>query len=354
MSVDFTLRLVGMVILSFGGLSVGLRLAALAGDQAEVWAIVSALVGALFGLILTPHLTTRPARAIRDHLSAIPPQQLVAGVVGLIIGLIIAALASLPLSLLPAPYNAVMPVIAAIVFSYFGTSIFAMRRRDIFDLFGGQIAALQGNVANDGGLTASRKVLLDTSVIIDGRIADISQTGFIMGPMLVPRFILNELQFIADSSDPLRRQRGRRGISILNDLQKKSKVPIEISDVDVEGIDSADEKLIILAKQMRCAIVTNDYNLNRIAELQGILVLNINELTNAVKAVYMPGEDMMIEIVQRGREHGQGIGYLDDGTMVVVEDGVRYMNQTVQATVTRALQTAAGRMIFARPVSSNN
>ncbi|HOA23685.1 MAG TPA: PIN domain-containing protein, partial [Aggregatilineales bacterium] len=207
---------------------------------------------------------------------------------------------------------------------------------------------------DEEGLTPSRKVLLDTSVIIDGRIADISQVGFIMGPMVVPRFVLQELQHIADSADTLRRNRGRRGIEILNRLQKESRVPVHITDMDAADVDAVDEKLIALAKEMGCAILTNDYNLNRIAELQGVVVLNINELANAVKTVFLPGEDMEIRIIQEGRELGQGVGYLDDGTMVVVEGGRRYINDTITATVTKVLQTSAGRMIFARPANDNN
>lgn len=357
MSFEFLLRLIGMVIFAFSGLRLGVFLAGVAGDadSPEVWAIVTSLIGALFGLILTPHFTTRPARTLRAYLSQLPAQQLVAGTIGLIIGLAIAALLSLPLSLLPNPYNAILPGIAAIVFGYFGTAVFAMRRRDVFDLFKGQFPSLTlggGGSGSDGGLTPNRQILLDTSVIIDGRIADISQTGFVMGPMLVPNFVLNELQHIADSSDPLRRNRGRRGLDMLNRLQKESLVPVRITDMDVEGVDAVDEKLIVLAKQLRCAIVTNDFNLNRIAELQGVSVLNVNDLANAVKTVFLPGEEMQIDVIQEGRELGQGVGYLEDGTMVVVEGGRRYIGESINAQVTKVLQTSAGRMIFAKPADS--
>ena len=191
-------------------------------------------------------------------------------------------------------------------------------------------------------------VLLDTSVIIDGRIADISQTGFIHGTVMIPRFVLNELQHIADSPDVLRRNRGRRGLDMLNKLQKESRVPIRITDADVSEIREVDSKLVRLAKDLDCPIITNDYNLNRVAELQGVKVLNINELANAVKAVVLPGETITVEIIQEGKELGQGVGYLDDGTMVVIEDGRRYIGQTVEVNVTRVLQTVAGRMIFAQ------
>jgi uncharacterized protein YacL len=191
-------------------------------------------------------------------------------------------------------------------------------------------------------------VLLDTSVIIDGRIADIARTGFLVGTLLIPRFVLNELQFIADSSDNLRRQRGRRGIEVISQLQKDTSTPLRISDMDVEGVREVDDKLVVLARQLRCPILTNDYNLNRIAELQGVSVLNVNELANAVKLVFLPGESIEVNVIQEGKESGQGVGYLDDGTMVVVEDGRSHLNRKINVTVTKVLQTAAGRMIFAR------
>jgi uncharacterized protein YacL len=205
-----------------------------------------------------------------------------------------------------------------------------------------------GGDESAGTAQGGRSILLDTSVIIDGRIADIARTGFISGPMVVPSFVLNELQHIADSPDGLRRQRGRRGLDILNRLQKDSSLPLRVSDIDVEGVREVDDKLVILAKQLHSPILTNDYNLNRVAELQGVTVLNINELANAVKAVYLPGETLEVEVIQEGKESGQGVGYLDDGTMVVVENGREAIGRTVQAMVTKVLQTAAGRMIFAR------
>jgi uncharacterized protein YacL len=195
----------------------------------------------------------------------------------------------------------------------------------------------------------ARVILVDTSVIIDGRIADIAKTGFITGTLLIPRFVLNELQYVADSADRLRRQRGRRGMEILAQLQKDPHVPVQISDINVEGTREVDDKLVILARQLKCPILTNDYNLNRIADLQGVTILNINELANAVKAVMLPGESIKVKVIQEGKEHNQGVGYLDDGTMVVVENGENYLNQTIPVVVSKVLQTAAGRMIFARP-----
>jgi uncharacterized protein YacL len=349
MSLEFVSRLIGMIVLGFGGLQAGIRMAQLAGDSSTtVWALVTSLLGALFGLILTPYIAIKPIRALHGRLSQLQMPQLVAGVLGLIVGLIVAALVSLPLSLLPRPYGAMLPSIAAIIFGYLGTAALSSRRRELIEFFRGRVPSI--SVRNDVGMAPpGRQILLDTSVVIDGRIADISKTGFIMGPMLVPHFVLNELQHIADSPELLRRNRGRRGLDILNRLQKESLVPTQIIDLDVDGVDAVDEKLIQLARQLDCAILTNDFNLNRVAELQGVFVLNVNDLANAIKTVFLPGEDMDIQIIQEGKELGQGIGYLEDGTMVVVEGGRKHLNQTIQATVTKVLQTSAGRMIFARP-----
>ncbi|MBI3741805.1 MAG: PIN domain nuclease, partial [Chloroflexi bacterium] len=194
---------------------------------------------------------------------------------------------------------------------------------------------------------SDKPILLDTSVIIDGRIADISRTGFLDGTLMIPRFVLAELQHIADSPDTLRRNRGRRGLDMLNKLQKDSVIPIRITDLDIEDVHEVDDKLVRLAKNLHCAILTNDYNLNRVAELQGVRVLNVNELANAIRAVVLPGEGMHVRVVQEGKELNQGVAYLDDGTMVVVENGRKIIGNAVDVTVTRMLQTNQGRMIFA-------
>ncbi len=192
-------------------------------------------------------------------------------------------------------------------------------------------------------------LLLDTSVIIDGRIADIARTGFLLGQLTVPRFVLNELQYIADSSDTLRRNRGRRGLEILDRLQNMTGTTLNFSDEDPTDATQVDDKLISLGRQTGAIILTNDYNLNRVARLQGVTILNINELANAVKAAFLPGEEIPLKIIQEGKESGQGVGYLEDGTMVVVENGRRYLNQEVLVQVTKVLQTNAGRLIFAVP-----
>lgn len=344
MSADFVSRIIGMLVLAVAGIFLGIFVAAQLGGQPYQYAAIFFLIGALAGLILTPYLSVRPFLALRKRIRQAPAQQLLAGTLGLVVGLIIAALLVFPLSLLPTPFKQILPFVAAVLFGYLGLTVMVTRQNDIFGLLRGQLSERQGGGNGPDG----RSVLLDTSVIIDGRIADISRTGFVDGEMLVPRFVLNELQHIADSSDGLRRRRGRRGLEMLRRLQNDSVTPVRVVDMDVDGVREVDDKLVLLAKRMRSPIVTNDYNLNRVAQLQGVRVLNINELANAVKAMFIPGESLDIDIIQEGKEVGQGVGYLDDGTMVVVEDGKPYIGQQVEVVVTKVLQTAAGRMLFAR------
>jgi uncharacterized protein YacL len=346
-SADFISRIVGMVVLLVGGILIGIYLPPLPGDFSPYWyALLFALTGALVGLVLTPYVTVRPFAALRRRIRQAPAQQLLAGVLGLVSGLIVAVLFSFPLSMLPEPFSQVLPFIVAVLCGYLGVMVMSMRRGDIFNAIRGRLPSW--GEGPEGGGAGRSPVLLDTSVIIDGRIADISQTGFIEGEMLVPRFVLGELQHIADSADTLRRNRGRRGLDMLRRLQSESVTPVRITDMDVEDMREVDDKLVSLAKRLHCPIVTNDYNLNRVAELQGVRVLNINELANAVKALFLPGESLGVKIVQEGKEIGQGVAYLDDGTMVVVENGKPHIGRDVEVIVTKVLQTAAGRMLFAR------
>jgi uncharacterized protein YacL len=341
MSVEFLLRIGGMVFFAIVGWRIGDTL----GGEAQIrYIIVLALAGAALGLLVTPWLTIRPYLWARKTIRQIPAQQLVAATIGLLIGLIIAALSAFPLSFLPPPLGSILPFVSLVVFGYLGAWVMVMRERDFYAILGGRLGR-EGFVK----ASAEKSVLLDTSVIIDGRIADISRTGFIDGAMMIPRFVLAELQHIADSPDSLRRNRGRRGLEMLNKLQKESIVPIRITDLDVEDVHEVDDKLVRLAKNLHCPIVTNDYNLNRVAELQGVRVLNINELANAIRAIVLPGEGMRVRIVQEGKELGQGVGYLDDGTMVVVDNAKKHIGSTIDVMVTRMLQTNQGRMIFAAP-----
>ena len=352
MTADIVFRILGFIVFGLIGWQVGVMWAGTSELNSISWRYVLPLTiaGAAIGALIAPWLTTRPAAWLRRSISELTLPQLLAGSLGLVIGLVLAALVAFPLSYLPAPLRSILPTIAAIVFGYLGITVMVLRQREIFALFRRQdsLGAIDGDPSGAGG-GPDQVLLLDTSVIIDGRIADIANTGFVRFPMVVPRFVLAELQYIADSPDSLRRNRGRRGLEMLNRMQKESPVPVRIIDVDVEGVRQVDAKLVQLARQMECPIVTNDYNLNRVAGLQGVKVLNVNELSNAVKSVVLPGETMTIRVIQEGKEVGQGIGYLDDGTMVVIENGRRHMDSEIEVSVTKVLQTNAGRMIFAAP-----
>ncbi len=353
MSFEFFLRIFGMVLFGFAGGYWGFSLPRInPGDEIRN-TVLLAMVGAVAGLVLTPYFTTRPARAMKSLLGRLAAESLFASLLGLVIGLLIAALLAFPLSLLPEPFGEILPFIGVILFSYVGVSLFVMRQGDIMGLVG----ALSGR--SEGGSSSSwtnlnRNILLDTSVIIDGRVADIARTGFLPGTLLIPRFVLNELQYIADSPDGLRRQRGRRGMEVLAELQRQPNILVRISDINVEGVREVDDKLVVLAKQLKCPVLTNDYNLNRVAELQGVTILNINELANAVKSVVLPGEILRINIIQEGKEVGQGVGYMDDGTMVVIENGKGFIGEYMEVHITKVLQTAAGRMIFGRVEEGHN
>lgn len=357
------LRVMGTLVYGFIGWELGVALArtSYVTTESARYILPATLLGALIGYLLTPWLVIAPAKAARNALRAVPIADLVVGTFGLAVGLLIAALISFPVSQLPPPFGSILPLIALIVIGYLGTAVAVLRQQDLVTFFRFQHEATMpaGEMSKPssqqriGGSHHSRlaqpQLLLDTSVIIDGRIADIAETGFIPGELVVPRFVLNELQYIADSSDTLRRNRGRRGLEILDRLQNSDEIAIHFIDQDPQDASQVDDKLISLGLALGAAILTNDYNLNRVASLQGVKVLNINELANAVKAILLPGEELPLHIIQEGKESGQGVGFLDDGTMVVVENGRRYLNQEVLVQVTKVLQTNAGRLIFATP-----
>ena len=352
MTSELALRLVGMLVGAILGARLGLQIA-VPPLTPDIFALLFGLVGALTGLIMTPYLTTRPARRARDTIRRMPAEVLVTSIIGLIFGLIIAALFSVPSSLLPQPFGQWVPTIIAIVAAYLSITIFGFRAKDVFELAN---QLLRGNAQTETSPLppVREKIVLDTSVIIDGRVLDISKTGFLFGTLIVPRFVLAELQHIADSGDTLRRNRGKRGLDILEELRHEDKVKMVVVDDDFDGVREVDDKLVLLARQEEAMLMTTDHRLNRVADLQGVRVLNINELTNAVKANYLPGETITIQIVQEGREQNQGVGYLDDGTMVVVEDGRRYLDRTIDVSITRMIQTNAGKMYFARPEESKD
>src|SRR6059058_5518010 len=322
MRVERVFRLLGLLL----GLIAGVEYASFIISEAKIdgytlRAIVlmlTALAGALFGFFGLPYVTTKPFFWLENKLNVTPLPDLVAATVGVF-------LATLPWHL-----GFVISLIVALVFAYWGLTLGLSRRHEMMALVLGPARAAGVLVAH----SVDSGVLLDTSVIIDGRIMDIAQTGFLRDKILVPHFVLAELQYIADSSDALRRNRGRRGLEVLNLLQKEPLVDIEFIDEDVPDVTEVDMKLIKLAKTRGAAIMTNDYNLNRVAQLEGVRILNLNNLANALKPVVIPGEEMNIQVIKEGKEQNQGVAYLDDGTMIVVENGRRYMNQTIGVIVT--------------------
>jgi uncharacterized protein YacL len=315
--------------------------------------VLCVTIMALLGALFTKSLVSRFRRLLSGVIAALqhtPTQDIAAGSIGLISGLIIGVLATLPLPKNVPFVSDVLPTIVTLVLGYVGATVAVRKRDDVLHLFSmGGRSAERGARDKSPRLTKQVAKILDTSVIIDGRVADIVQTGFLEGPLVVPAFVLGELQHIADSSDVLKRNRGRRGLDILKRMQNEALVEVQILDVDFEDIPDVDTKLVRLAKDLLGKVITNDFNLNKVAELQGVSVLNINDLVNAVKPMVLPGEEMTVHLIKDGKEQGQGIGYLDDGTMIVVDGGRRYIGESVGVLVTNVLQTTAGKMIFAKP-----
>lgn len=314
----------------------------------------SLLIGIIF-YVLSSKIISKGRNIIsivENELQKIPAYEVALGLIGSIVGLIIAYLLSQPLYNLNIPYlGVVASIILYGVFGYLGVKIPTKRGEDISNTLGNIANIRKSGKEKTKQTYKSCPKILDTSVIIDGRVADICKTGFIEGPLVIPMFVLEELQHIADSSDGLKRNRGRRGLDILNKIQKELDIEIIIHEKKFEDIKEVDSKLLKLTQQLKGKIITNDYNLNKVAEVQGIDVLNINELANAVKPVVLPGEEMIVQVVRDGKESGQGLAYLDDGTMIVVESGRKFIGETIDVLVTSVLQTSAGRMIFAKPKS---
>ncbi|MFD2172371.1 PIN/TRAM domain-containing protein [Tumebacillus lipolyticus] len=276
-----------------------------------------------------------------------PFPDVVAGAFGMVLGLIIAYLMAPAIALIPV-VGQVVQFFASVLLAYMGYRFFFTKREDLMSFFPARLGGKEKGKA-EGALRPGEAKILDTSVIIDGRIADIVKTEFLDGVLIIPSFVLEELQHIADSSDVLKRNRGRRGLDILNKIQKELKIKVQVMEIDFEEIQEVDSKLVRLAKQINGKVVTNDFNLNKVCELQGVGVLNINDLANAVKPVVLPGEEIFVQVIKDGKEHNQGVGYLDDGTMIVVEGGRDFIGTRLEVLVTSVLQTSAGRMIFAKP-----
>ncbi|MFH1857545.1 MAG: PIN domain-containing protein [Candidatus Omnitrophota bacterium] len=312
---------------------VGYQLGSLLAVFYPLWPAIGAGVGVLVALAVIIFELSMRNISVRG---------LSAAVFGLFFGLILAKLISGAFIIVPLGENVelTLQVVLTLVFCYLGM-VMAMRGRDEFNLIIPYVKLTRQDRKDD-------IIILDTSVIIDGRIADICQTRFIEGRFVVPKFVLREIQQIADSSDSLKRNRGRRGLDILNKIRKNTEIDVRISDEDFPDIQEVDTKLVKLAKVLSGKIFTNDFNLNKIAELQGITVFNVNELANALKPVVLPGEVMEVKLIKEGKEYNQGVAYLDDGTMVVVDNGRRLIGQTLKVMVTSVLQTTAGRMVFAK------
>ena len=325
--------------------------------------ILGGIIIGLIGFFISDYLIRQLKRLtawVENQINKVPIHDVLAGAFGLTVGLVLGNLLGFSFAKIPV-LGDYIPVVFSIIMGYLGIHITIKKRKEIMGLFDFIPRTLKDIVRSRDKSTTKAKIsteagkdfkpykLLDTSVIIDGRVADICETGFIEGTLLIPVFVLEELQHIADSADILKRTRGRRGLDILQRIRTESQMNVEISNTDYDDVPEVDSKLVRLAQEVGGKILTNDYNLNKVAQLRGVQVLNINALSNAVKPVVIPGESMQVTVVKDGKEPGQGVAYLDDGTMIVVENGRRHMGGTINVEVTSALQTAAGRMIFAKP-----
>jgi uncharacterized protein YacL len=304
------------------------------------------------GYAIIPYITVEPAKRVMRAVGEVSTGEFLTAVAGLMLGLLMGVLLGLPLANFPDPYRWVLPLGVSIVMGLGMMGLTVAKRDDLREaaraagLFNRRVdAAASTEIMADAGPIT----YVDTSAIIDGRVVDVVASGFLHGTLVVPRFVLGELQHIADDSDPGRRARGRRGLEILSVLQKDHRVALELTNEDARDVSEVDAKLVALASARNAAVLTTDYNLNRVAQLQGVRVMNLNQLANAMKPAFLPGEAMKVKVIQQGKEPGQGVAFLEDGTMIVVEGGGSYLQHELEVTVTRVLQTVAGRMVFAQP-----
>ena len=337
----------GLIGLVLAGADGGLfRDATYAGFLLAAWVIAWVIVG----FAILPYLTIVPATWLISRVESLSTAEFITAVVGLLLGLLMGLLLGLPLSQLPQPFGSLLPLGVSLLLGLGMLGLTVAKRKDLVGAAETVGIIRHPDVATTGiPGSGEPRIVVDTSAIIDGRIAEIVESGFIYGTLVIPRFVLDELQHIADSSDTLRRNRGRRGLEILSRMQKEPGTPVEIVEDSVPSETEVDAKLVALARTRSRVILTNDFNLNRVAELQGVRVMNINSLANAVKPAVLPGEELRVRVIQEGKEAGQGVGFLDDGTMIVVEGGARHIDKDLDVAVTRVLQTVAGRMIFAQP-----
>ena len=334
----------GLGIGVVGGFVLGYILVRLAPITHQGWVLITltTLEGLIFAYLGTPYVLGG-WRGFNRRLLNTPLPDLLSGLLGMVVGLVIAVLIGFFVRDVPLGYW--LSSILALLLAALGASVGVSRRAELAALFFGGPAQQPAH-----RLPA---VLLDTSVIIDGRILDIAKTGFVDMPLVVLSSVLRELQLVADSADAMRRRRGRRGLDVLTEMQKISTLSLEVVDDDVTPSTEIDSHLVRTAKRRGWGIMTNDFNLNRIARLEGVTVLNLNELAQAMRPVAIPGEEIMVTVAREGKEPGQGVGSLDDGTMVVIQNGRRLINQTITAVVTSVIQTSAGRMIFAEPLGQD-
>lgn len=348
------LRVLGLIVGSTMGWEAGVnsRLPELPAPEGN-WPIYPAVFATVFGLILfiiTPYLTIGLFGWFRREIRRLPATDLMAAGIGLLVGGLVSTLLAWPISLLPPPFGQILPFVGAVVICSASVVVLVTKKREILGVLNrraGEVSTATNKV-RPLPTTARPKILVDTSVIIDGRVVDLVRTGFLREDLLIPQFVLKELHLVADSADLTRRSRGRRGLDVLERLRNAGKASIEISDLDALEEPDVDSKLVRVAKAYNYLILTGDQNLNRVAVLQGVQVLNIHELAHALRPPLVPGEEMPLKIIQPGREYDQGIGYLEDGTMVVVESGKGFIGQDVVVVVTRTLQNNAGRMAFAQ------
>jgi uncharacterized protein YacL len=335
-----------IVAISLAGLSEALSDPA---TEARLMLLAWVVAWAVVGYSILPYITITPARWLMRAVTDMSTDEFVAAVFGIVIGLLMGFLLGLPLTSLPPPFGILLPIGVSIVLALGMMGLTVAKRHDLFDALR-ELGRRRANAEGDGEVAEGQSeqvTYLDTSAIIDGRVVDVVASGFLAGMLIVPRFVLGELQHIADDAHPGRRNRGRRGMDVLSVLQKDHRIRVEMSAEDEPGVPTVDGKLVALAQKREAAILTTDYNLNRVAQLQGVRVMNLNQLANALKPAFLPGEELRVRVIQEGKEPGQGVAFLDDGTMVVVEGGSEHIDGDLDVTVTRILQTVAGRMIFA-------
>ena len=342
---EYLARWFGAGLGVIGGFALGYFMVRANSNAHPGWAIIglTTLEGLIFAYLGTPYVLGG-WRTINFRLTSTPLPDLLSGLLGMIVGLVIAVLIGVFIRDLVAPYGIALSFVLAILLAAQGASLGLTRREEIAALFFG------GDHKSDSHRLPA--VLLDTSVIIDGRILDIAKTGFLDMPLVSLSSVLRELQMVADSADATRRRRGRRGLDVLTEMQKDPAIDLQVREDELPTTGEIDAHLVRTAKRKGWGIMTNDFNLNRIARLEGVHVLNLNELAQAMRPVAIPGEEIVVTVAREGKEPGQGVGSLDDGTMVVVQNGRRLLNQTITATVTSVIQTSAGRMIFAEPAGA--